>query len=61
MPNKCVHKPIVLFCVLKEDEMYWPDENAPMTFGFTTVTYKGTKIMGNTTELKLESSRFGKV
>jgi len=47
--------------LLKEEEIYWPDENAPMTFGLTTVTYKGTKIMGNTTELKLDSTRFGKV
>jgi len=47
--------------LLKEGEMYWPDENAPMTFGLTTVTHKGTNSMGNTTELKLESTRFGKV
>jgi len=47
--------------LLKEDEIYWPNENAPLTFGSTTVAYKGTTIMGNTTELKLESTRCGKV
>ena len=46
---------------VQDDEMYWPDENASLTIGHTTVTHKGSEIKGATTILKLEAKRFKKV
>ena len=52
----------VVFCgVLKEDEIYWPEENASLTFGHTTVTHRGTECKGDHTRIALEVERFKQV
>jgi len=51
----------VLCRVSKEDEIYWPDENASVTFGHITVTHRGVEVKGDNIRITLEVKRFKKV
>ena len=41
--------------------MYWPEDNESMTFGHTTVSYRGVEVKGDITKITLETERFRKV
>jgi len=45
----------------QENEIYWPVKTPSLTLDYTTVIHRGTEVNGETTILKLETQRFGKV
>ena len=51
----------VICRVFKEDEIYWPDGNASVTFGHITVTHRGVEVKGDNIRITLEVERFKKV